>query len=185
MDIADDSSLFAQQGIEQRGFAHVRRTDDGHRNTLFDSIASLEGCYQLSDSGVDLVGQFVELATVGELQLLVVGEVEFEFDKRRDGQQAFAQVRQLARDTSTELGQRQVFLGFGLCGNEVGYRLGFGEVHLAIEESALGELARLSQLATRIHQPLKERLLDIHAAVACYLYHIFAREGMRGTEDTD
>ena len=98
-------------------------------------------------------------------------------------QQAFAQRRQLRGYRSAQLTQREIFLGFALCRNEVSDGLRLRQIHLAAEERPTGELARLGSLATCVDEPSEQLLLDIEAAVTSYLHGLFARKRMRRTED--
>ena len=65
---------------------------------------------------------------------------------------------------------------------KVSHSLRLTEVHLAIEESALRELARTSQTASVVKQHTDNLLLDVNRAVAAYLHDVLARERARRTE---
>lgn len=182
-DIAHNSPFLAQQGVEERGLTSIGCTNDSHRDTMTDGIAGAEGVGERTERINYLIGQATQLVSVGKLQFLVVGEVEFEFEQRSQMKQAVAQIGYAAGHTTTQLTERQVFLGTRLRSYQVSHRLGSRQVHLTGEKGALGELARTSHTATGINQPSEHLLLDIETAVASYLHDIFSGIGMGGAKD--
>ena len=91
-------------------------------------------------------------------------------------QELVAQLLNSIGDAAFEVLQSEVLLGFGLRSNQVGHCLGLREVHLAVEKRTLSELTGSGHPYARFDKRLHHRLLDIYAAVAGYLYRIFARE---------
>lgn len=95
------------------------------------------------DTIVDLFGEGIELGTVGKLKVLMVGEVEFQFEQGGHLQQAFAQRGELLAEPAFELTHGEPVLCRIGGGDEVRHRLRLREIHLAVEERALGILAWL------------------------------------------
>ena len=79
--VTDDGALFAEEGVEEGGLAHVGSTDNGYRNAVFEGIASMEGVGEVGDMGIDTPGEFQQLSAVGKFEVFVVGEVEFQFEE--------------------------------------------------------------------------------------------------------
>ena len=61
--------------------------------------------------------------------------------------------------------------------DQVGHRLGLAQLHFAVEEGALGELARLGGADTELQDRLEYRLRDQHPAVAGDLGRLLAGIG--------
>ena len=70
-------------------------------------------------------------------------------------------------------------------GDEVGHGFGLAEVHLAIKEGTLGILSRCGKAASAINEQAQGLLEDIGRTMARDLYRVFARIGVRGTEEGD
>jgi hypothetical protein len=69
--------------------------------------------------------------------------------------------------------------------DEIGHRLGLRQVHLAIQEGALGELARLGHAGAVIEQALQHHLRREVAPVARDLDEVFPGGGIGRAEDGD
>ena len=76
----DYGSLFAKQGVQECGLAYVWGANDGDRDAVLEGIAGLEGICQTGNVGADLLRQLKQFAAVGEFEVFMVGEVEFEFE---------------------------------------------------------------------------------------------------------
>ena len=86
LDVTDDGTFFAQQGIEERGFADIGCSDYGNGNAVLDGVASMEGVGKAGDVVINLLCQFQEFGTVGKFEVLMVGEVKFQFKERGEFQ---------------------------------------------------------------------------------------------------
>ena len=58
MHIRDDGAIIFQEGIEERGFAHVGLADNSHGDTLFEGLTRLETMCQTDDVFVNVFGEF-------------------------------------------------------------------------------------------------------------------------------
>ena len=103
---------------------------------------------------MDGVRQCFEFGSVGELEFFVVGKIEFEFDEAGEMEQLVSECLQFGCYAASELCECQVFLGLGLCGDEVSHGFCLCQVHLAIEERALCELTGLSEATSCVGEPL-------------------------------
>ena len=90
VDVAHDGSLFAKEGVEEGGLAHIGLADDGHGNAVLDGIAYTEGVGEARDGALDVGGYLREFAAVGKLELLVVAEVELQLHERGEVEQLVA-----------------------------------------------------------------------------------------------
>ena len=183
LDITHDSSLLAQEGIEERGFTDIRRSDNRDRNTISDGIPCAERTHEFSKMGFYFRSQRLQFRAIGKLQFLMIGKVEFQLHKGCELQQPISQSIEFIGHGTSELAERQVFLCFGLRSNQVSHRLRTGKIHLPIEESATGELTRFRRFAARIDKPFEQGLLDIETTMTGYLHRIFSGKRMRSTED--
>ncbi len=120
---------------------------------MANGVAGTKRVGKALDRESDLIGEGGQGATVGKLQLLVVGKIELQLDKRRKMEQLITQTAQLRRDAAAQLTQSEILLRLGLRSDEIGHRLRLGEIHLAVKERALREFARTRHAATRIDKP--------------------------------
>ena len=81
LDVADDSAVVTQKGIEQSALAYVGSPDDGDGYAVLDSVAELEGVGEPADFLMDVFGQLDEFLTVGKFDVFF-GEVEFQLEQR-------------------------------------------------------------------------------------------------------
>lgn len=79
MYIRDNGAVIANELVEQGALAYIRLTDNGNGDTLFDDLSGFETLSQTDDMTVNSFGYVKKLAPVGELQVFMVGEVEFKF----------------------------------------------------------------------------------------------------------
>lgn len=182
-DIADDSPFIAKQGIEQGGLTGIRCADNGNLHTLTDRVAGLEGVDERTDCRRSRTDYVNELAAVGKLQFLVVGEVEFEFEQGSESKELFAEFADLGGYTSPKLGESYIFLGSGVGSDEVGDGFGLGEVKSSVEERAFGELAPIGKPCAAVNEPTEQFVLNEKAAVAGNLDRILACERVRSTKN--
>ena len=91
LDVGDDGTFFTEEGIEKGGFADIGGTDDGNGDAVLEGLSSFERLGKLLDASVDFLCQFKEFCAVGKFKVFVVGEVEFEFEKRGELQQLVTQ----------------------------------------------------------------------------------------------
>ena len=185
MDVAHDGTLLVQQGIEQGGFSGIGLTDNSHGDSILDGIAGTEGTHQSTDDLLDLGGYRLQLRTVGKLQFLVVAEVELQLHQRGEVQQLLAQGGQLLAESSLHLIHGQSVGSGRRRGYQVGHGFGLTQVHLPVQESTLGELARTRRTASVPDEELHDLLEDVRGTVAGNLDRIFARIGMGRTEQAD
>ena len=185
VDVAHDGSLFAYEGVEEGGLAHVGLADDGYGHAVLDGIAYVERMGQAGDDTLDLVSYLREFATVGKLELFVVAEIELQLHERGEVQELVAQHRQFLAEASAQLAQGEAVRGGRGGGDEVGHGFGLAEVHLAIEEGTLGVLARCGKAASAIDEEAQGLLEDIGGAMTRDLYRVFARIGVGRTEEGD
>lgn len=81
LNVAHDGTVFAQERIEECGFSNVWSTDDGNGNTVFQSVAGVERVGQTLYVSFNLKGELEKFGAVGKLQILMIGEVEFQFQE--------------------------------------------------------------------------------------------------------
>lgn len=91
VDVADDSFVFVEQLIEQCAFAHIGLADDGHGNALFQRVSRQERVGEGRDAVIDMLCELDKLRSVSEFELLMVAEVQLQFEQRSHLQQLFAQ----------------------------------------------------------------------------------------------
>ena len=66
--------------------------------------------------------------------------------------------------------------------NQVRYRLGLGQVHLAVQEGPAGKLARSGQAAAGRQQPADKFVGNVSRSVERDLHGVFAGIAVRGTK---
>ena len=184
VDVADDGTLLAEEGVEEGAFAHVGRARQRHGDTLLDGIAEAEALHEALDLRLQLLAQAQELAAVGEGDILLA-EVQLELHQGRQLDEALAELGELTAVAAAHLREGHAVLGCTLGGDEVGHGLGTAEVHLAVEVGAAGVFAWLSHAAALVGQRLEERLLYVEGAVASDLHHVLACVAVRGIEAGD
>ena len=155
VNVADDGAVLVQQSVQQCRFSDVRLADDGHGDAFLQCLTGLERTDHLHQSVVDFTCQRGQFAAVGEFQVLVVREVEFQFQQRGQLQQLLAQSRQLRAVAAPQLRHGNLVTGPAARGDEVGHRLRLREVHLAVQEGALRELARTGHAASLLAEQLQ------------------------------
>ena len=172
-----------EQLVEQRALAHVGLPDDSHGNALLYGLSRGKGAGEPRDAPVYLCRQGQELSPVGELQLLVVAEVQFQFHKGGDMQQLFPQRGKFVREMATQLAQSHLVGSLIGGGYQVGHGLGLAQVHFPVKVSPFGILARLRLPAPALYQRTEDAGDDILAAMTRNLHAVFSRIGMGSLED--
>jgi len=137
--IAYDGAVFLQQGIEQGALAGIGFADDRYTHAIAYYIAQAEGVEQHAGVVVQLRDKLIKSLTVGKFHIFL-REVELQLYEGREADHAVAQGAQLGRESAAHGMQGRLLCRFGIAGNEVGYGLGLGQVHLAMQEGALGKL---------------------------------------------
>ena len=91
VDVADDSFVLMEQLVEQRALAHIGLADDGHGYAFFQCVARHEGMGEGRDTVIDMSCELDKLRPISEFELLMVAEVQLQFEQRSHLQQLFAQ----------------------------------------------------------------------------------------------
>lgn len=110
LDVADDGSIIAKEGIEQRGFAHVGGTNDGYGDAVAKGLSGLEGGGEAGDFLVDVRGKLTKLGAVGKLYVLLA-EIQFEFEEGGETEQLVVQGIELLADAALHLLQGKTVRG--------------------------------------------------------------------------
>ena len=132
----------------------------------------------------------VQLAAgVGLLQEVdvLLGKVQRRLDQHAQLARCARAGLDLPRERAAERAAGRARGGFGAGVDQVGHRLGLGQVELAVEKGALGELARLGQAQARSPAPAcRQRASSScsthRAAMGLQLEHVFAGVGVRRRE---
>ena len=161
LDVAHDGLVLLKELVEEGGLAYVGSPDDGHGNAVLDGVARSEGGRETGDFLLYVLSYAEEFRAVGKLQFLVVGEVEFEFEQGGEVEEAFAEVGEAVGDAAPHLLHGYPMLRGITGGYEVSHGLSLREVHLAVEEGALGELPGASQTAASLDEELQDALEDV------------------------
>ena len=185
LNVADDGAFLAEEGVEEGALAHVGGSDNGHGDAVLEGIACLEGAGQMCDVRIYLLCQCQKFWSVGKLQLLVVGEVEFKLQQRSEVQELVAQPREFAGEMALQLGEGNAMGCSAVGSDEVGDSLGLREVELAIEEGTLRKFTGLCQAASMPDKELQDFVQDIAGTVTGELHAVLAGVAGRGAEEGD
>lgn len=185
VDVAHEGAVLADQVVEECRFAHIGLADDGHGNALLDGLADMVGPGQRGHVVLDAAGQGEELAAVGKDQVVVVGEVQFEFEQRGEPEQPFAQRLQGRADVALELAEGQPVGGLVGGTDQVGHGLGLAQVHLAVEVGPAGVFARFGLAASGLGERVEDLVDDVGRSVAGDLYRVLSRVGVGRTVEGD
>ena len=134
---------------------------------------------------LDAAGQGEELAAVGKDQVVVVGEVQFEFEQRGEPEQPFAQRLQGRADVALELAEGQPVGGLVGGTDQVGHGLGLAQVHLAVEVGPAGVFAWFGLAASGLGERVEDLVDDVGRSVAGDLYRVLSRVGVGRTVEGD
>ena len=147
-DRGDDGRVELTQCIEQAGFSRVGRTRDGDHHPGAYPLSPL----RLHQDGPRLLDQVADLrgGDGGRVHIqLVVGEIEAGLETGAGVGQALDQGLDAPGESPLEATNRQAGPAGGGGLDEVGDRLGLGQIQLAVDEGALGELSRAGQSGTQ------------------------------------
>ena len=158
----DNGQLGPCQRVEQRAFARIGLAGNHHLDAFAQQRALMGACQH----GSDLVAQALQLAKgIGLLQKVdfLLGEVQCGLHQHAQMHQGIAQHMDFLREGTRQRTAGTARGGFGAGIDEVGNRLGLGQVDLVVEKSTLGELAGLGQA-----QPSQHRLAVFIGALCCF-----------------
>lgn len=181
-DLRDHRPILAQQAVEERRFADVRRADQRDGDTLLDRVAQPERVVQAVDLPTDALHRLAQLPAVGELHILL-REIQLQFQQGDQLQQPVAQPVERRRVAAAQLcrGQRMGRARRG--GDQIGDGLGLREVELSGQIGADGEFARLGHAGSGRAQQAEHLRDDVGGAVAREFDRILARVGVRRAEE--
>ena len=166
VNVADDGTVIACEGVEQGRFAGVGGADDGGGNTVFDGLTGGETPVERRETGVDVGGELSQPVAGGEGDVFF-GEVEFEFDERCQVDELLTQTGDTARYAAFHLAEGYALLGACGGGDEVGYGLGLCEVKSSRHECAACELAGSGKACSGGAERGDDFALDVYRAVDC------------------
>mmetsp|Transcript_32493 Transcript_32493/g.76308 ORF Transcript_32493/g.76308 Transcript_32493/m.76308 type:complete len:400 (-) Transcript_32493:129-1328(-) len=177
----DDGELGPGQRIEQRALADVGLAGEHH----LQAVAQQGALAGAGLDGAQLRRQAVEPSEgIGLLEEVdfFLGEVERGFHQHAQLDELVAQHADLLAQRAAEGPARAAGGGFSAGVDQVGHGLGLGQVELAVQEGALGELSRLGQpqVDTGLDDPRQQQLHHHGAPVGLQLQHMLAGVGMRG-----
>ena len=178
-DLGDDRPLLAGQAIQQRTLADIGQARQHHRQAGPQQAALAGPAAQAPTDRTRQALQARHQVGVAQRVDLLVGKVERRLDQHAQLDQLVHQAMDLARKLAGQRAQRRAgrLRRAGL--DQVGNRLGLGQVQLVVEKGTAGELARLRQPRTEF-QAASQQLLHHHwAAVALQFEHVLAGKGMR------
>ncbi len=144
------------------------------------TVARPERCREAGYHRPQPLGQRDDLAALGEGDILLA-EVELQLDECHKVEQLLAQAAQLAAVGTAHLVHGHAVGGGRLRGDDIGHRLGLGEVDTARGEGTAGEFARLGHAAAGLDEGGEELLLNPPRAVAREFDHVLAGERARAT----
>ena len=177
-DIGDDGTVAAGQRVEQRALAGVGRADD-HR---MHAVAQLAPAFGIGDQRVQLLPRFGQAQAdlfAAERVEGFVGEVDGGFHVHAQRQQRLADAVDARGEHALQRAPR------GACGaciggrDEIGDGFGLGEIELAVEESAFGELPRPCHPRTERAGARHQLLQHDRTAVRLQFHHVFPGETRR------
>ncbi len=181
-DRRDDGQLGAGQRVEQRALADVGLAGQHHADALAQQRALLCAVEQR----IQRTGNGLQPGTgTGLLQKVdvLLGKVQRRLDQHAQLHDALAQGLHLLRERAAERAAGRARRRFGAGVDQVGHRLGLGQVELAVEERALGELAGLGEAQAHrragLHAARQQHLQQHRPAMGLQLEHVLAGVGMR------
>jgi len=178
VNVAHNGALFAEQGVEQGGLAYVRFAHDGAGDAASNGIAKAEGVAESLHAPFGVGEQAQKFGAVGELEVFVVGKIEFQFEHGVQVEEGFAQAAEFLAEVAAQLAHGEVVLRLGLRCDDVGHGFGLREVEFAVEKGALCEFARVGLPRTALLEQRHQPRGNIRRGVARDFHSVFAREGM-------
>ena len=174
-----DNALFvAGEQVHQRALADVRSAGDHGVDALLDSLSAVVGGEQ---TGERCLGAFADRQDhlVRHLGDILLGIIRPGGEMRRKREQVVLDLGDAAAQGALLDGQRRPCRAAVFGADDVDDRLGLGEVDLAVEKGALGELACLCRLGACFEDGAQNLLRDVDAAVTGKLHHILAGVAVR------
>ncbi len=177
--LGDDGGLVTGQPVQQAGLAGIGAAGDHHGHAVAQQAALLRGLLHGADLFEQRVQAFGDFAVAEKIDLLF-GKVDrgldvaAQFDQRLD--QGMNALREFALQ-GTQRGARGLRAA---AVDQVGNRLGLGEIELVVEEGAFGEFAGPRQTRAEFDDARQQHVHDHRTAVTVQFQHVFAGEGMRG-----
>ena len=113
------------------------------------------------DDLLNLTGDGFQFRTVSKLQFLVVAEVEFQFHEGGEMEQLVAQNGQFTAESATHLVHGHAVSSGRSGSNEVGHSFGLAQIHLAVQEGALGIFTRSGGTASLPDEKLHHLLENV------------------------
>ena len=129
--------------------------------------------------GIDLLRQeLLHVAGWHPAEHVFIGEIQRGFDEHPQVDQAFDDAVDFLREAAGEGAHGRAGGGGGGGFDEVGDAFGLGQVELAVEEGAAGELTGLGHAGAELEAAGQQHLHDHRAAVALQFDDVFAGEGV-------
>ena len=182
--VGDDGAVGAEQRVEQRRFAGVGRPDDRHAQALAHQLPQLAVAAQAFEPLAHRRETTVERAPVRLGHF--VGKVDCGRELLEQPCQLGAQRAHLAGQAAAEVRQRGPHGGARLGVDDVGHGGRRVEVHLAVEERAPRELARLREPRAagqeRAHDLARTDGRTVDVQLEHLLAGVAARSGKRNRE---
>ena len=181
----DDGHVGPGQRIEKRGLADIRLPDQHH----IQAFAQQRALRRLAEHVLQRRDDPGELAAC----IRFFEEVDFFFREVERGFDQHAQIGGLVdqrvhdvRERAGERLRRRLGGSFGGRVDQVGHRLGLGQVELVVQKSAAREFARFGQAqihaASRFQHATQQHLQHDRTAVALQFEHVFTGVRMRTGE---
>ena len=180
-DVGDDGRLLLGKGVEQAGLAGVGAPGDHHAHALSHQCPLAGGCTHLGKLRHHPLKPLGHLAVGQEVDLLL-GEVDGRLHVDPQLDEPLDQRRDPPREGALQRAQGVLGGAPGAGVDQVGDRLGLGQVELVVEEGPLGEFARAGQAGAQLQAALQQQVHDHRAAVALQLQHVLAGEGVGAGE---
>ena len=137
--VGDDGLLAAGQGVEQRAFAGVGLSDDGHRHAVPHQTSPAEALVQGVQRAAGLLQNGDGLFIFKGVQILV-GVVAYGVKVGQQGHDPLPDGLYPAAHAALQLSHGGLCPQLGLGVDEIGHRLCFGEVQPPRQKGSLGEL---------------------------------------------
>src|ERR1700722_15746679 len=177
-----DRHLAPRQRVHQTRFAGIGRAENRHleaRTQHLAAAAVLERGPDLGREPRDAVGRLAAQI----FRQALFGKVDLGFEPRLGLQQPLAPILIDLRRRARSLAQRLAALRRGFGRDQVGHAFGLGQIELAVQKGAAGELARLGQAQTRhLAQGIEQRRRHRAPAMEVELGHVLAGVARRRRE---
>ncbi len=179
-----DRRLAPRDPVQEARFAGVGRPDDRDADAVAQPLPAVAVGEMALDLGGELAG-FGEDAVFDFRRQIFVGKIDRGFEMGESMGQPARPIAIEIAEFAVELAQCLTALRIGLGHREVGDRLGLGEVELAVQKGAAGELAGLGEPQPEPAQRPHYRGEHGAAAVQMELGDILAGGARRGREPQD